>query len=131
MGGADARRETTSSIRHGRTARVEPEKRLPSKSMSEPTAPPVLLTGTTGYVGGYLLESLRAAGRPVRCITRRPRALARYEGDGVEVVEADVMDREAIVRAMTGAKTAVYLVHSMARLSVYRELDRQLASSFA
>ncbi len=99
--------------------------------MSEPTAPPVLLTGTTGYVGGYLLESLRAAGRPVRCITRRPRALARYEGDGVEVVEADVMDREAIVRAMTGAKTAVYLVHSMARLSGYRELDRQLASSFA
>jgi FlaA1/EpsC-like NDP-sugar epimerase len=41
----------------------------------------VLVTGATGYVGGRLLRRLEAQGRHrVRCLTRRPEALAGAHG---------------------------------------------------
>jgi uncharacterized protein YbjT (DUF2867 family) len=40
------------------------------------TSAPVLLTGATGYVGGRLLRGLEERGQRVRCLTRRPEAVA-------------------------------------------------------
>src|ERR1700760_754743 len=51
----------------------------------------VLLTGATGYIGGRVLRRLEADARhPVRCLTRRPAALAGKDrrGDrGIRTVE--------------------------------------------
>jgi uncharacterized protein YbjT (DUF2867 family) len=33
------------------------------------TAPPTLLTGATGYIGGRLLQLLEQHAKPVRCLT--------------------------------------------------------------
>ncbi|HEY8763430.1 MAG TPA: hypothetical protein VIM18_04540 [Solirubrobacteraceae bacterium] len=41
----------------------------------------ILLTGATGYVGGCLLHRLQDAGRSLRCLTRRPEALAGEVAD--------------------------------------------------
>jgi uncharacterized protein YbjT (DUF2867 family) len=70
-----------------------------------------LVTGATGYIGGRLIERLRAEGRPVRALARRP---DRFEPlRGVDVVGGDLISGTGIEAALEGIGTAYYLVHSM------------------
>jgi uncharacterized protein YbjT (DUF2867 family) len=67
----------------------------------------VLLTGATGYVGGRLLHHLEADEHlRVRCLTRRPSALAGRTAEGTEIVQGDVLDAGSLACAMHGADTA-------------------------
>src|SRR5688500_5549402 len=70
-----------------------------------------LVTGATGYIGGRLIERLRAEGRPVRALGRNPGRLAALEG--VEAVTGDVVEDRGLTAALDGVETAYYLVHSM------------------
>ena len=74
----------------------------------------VLVTGSTGYIGGRLVPRLLEAGYAVRCLVRDP---ARLQGRAwlsqVEVVRGDVLAPESLVPAMQGISAAYYLVHSM------------------
>jgi uncharacterized protein YbjT (DUF2867 family) len=49
------------------------------------------VTGASGYIGGRLVAALERAGRPVRCLTRRPELAAGRFGPGTEVVAGDVL----------------------------------------
>ncbi len=49
-----------------------------TSSAPGPQRPPILLTGATGYVGGRLLRALEERGERVRCLTRRPEAVAPH-----------------------------------------------------
>jgi uncharacterized protein YbjT (DUF2867 family) len=92
----------------------------------------VLLTGATGYVGGRLLHRLEADGRHrVRCLTRRPEALAGRTAATTEVFAGDVLEPGALAAAMRGVHTAYYLVHSMGDSGDFEALDRLAASNFA
>src|SRR5438270_5204540 len=91
----------------------------------------VLLTGATGYVGGRLLRRLEASGRQVRCLTRRPEALATRIAEGTEVVSGDVLDAASLHRAMEGVEAAYYLIHSMETSPKFEALDRTAARNFA
>ena len=51
-----------------------------------------LVTGSTGYMGGRLVERLRAEGRPVRALARDAARFAPI--DGVEVVEGNLLQAE-------------------------------------
>ena len=94
--------------------------------------PIVLVTGATGYVGGRLLHRLEPMGRHrIRCLTRRPDALAGRVADTTDVVAGDALDPESLRPAMEGVQTAYYLIHSMAAASPFVELDRVAASNFA
>jgi uncharacterized protein YbjT (DUF2867 family) len=90
-----------------------------------------LLTGATGYVGGHLLDRLQSEGREVRCLTRRPVALASRSRPGTEVVTGDLLAPESLTTAMAGVHTAYYLVHSMDARGSFEELDRLAATNFA
>src|SRR6476660_2485780 len=70
-----------------------------------------LVTGATGYIGGRLIERLRAEGRPVRAMARRPERFAPL--DGVTAVHGDVISGSGLEAALDGAETAYYLIHSM------------------
>lgn len=94
-------------------------------------APQVLLAGATGYVGGRLLHRLEASGCKVRCLTRRPEALATRIGHETEVVAGDVLQAASLRRAMHGVQTAYYLVHSMETSPKFEALDRTAAHNFA
>jgi len=77
---------------------------------------PILVIGATGYVGARLVARLRSMGFPIRAAGRsleklRLRPFAR--DDGVELIDADVLDAESLQRACTGCESAYYLVHSM------------------
>ena len=94
------------------------------------TAPLILLTGATGYVGGRLLPALEAGGHSVRCLTRRPGVLT-HGHPGRDVVQGDVLDRPSLDAAMRGVDVAYYLVHSMVAEGSFEEADRQGAANFA
>jgi uncharacterized protein YbjT (DUF2867 family) len=89
----------------------------------------VLLTGATGYIGGRLLRRLEEAGIPVRCLARRPEALANRVGPGTEIVAGDVLDRASLDLALRGVEVAYYLVHSMGAAS-FETADREGARQF-
>lgn len=89
----------------------------------------VLLTGATGYVGGRLLPLLLDAGHRVRCLARRPRALAWVPAE-VEVCEGDLLEPSTLRPAFAGVDTALYLVHSMGEGADFAHTERRAAVSF-
>ena len=91
----------------------------------------VLLTGATGYVGGRLLSLLEARGCKVRCIARRPENLKGRVGSDTEIVQADVLDANALVDVFKCIDTAYYLVHSMGSTGSFEDQDRVAAGNFA
>ncbi len=91
----------------------------------------VLLTGTTGYVGGRLLPLLVADGWQLRCLARQPENLAPHVPQGVEVVQGDLLDAPSLSPVMAGIDAAFYLVHSMGTSGNFQKQDRQAAENFA
>lgn len=94
-----------------------------------------LVTGATGYIGGRLIERLRAEGRPVRAMARRPERFARL--GGVEAVLGDVLSGAGLEAALDGVETAYYLIHSMEPAAGagangdFGSRDRTAATNFA
>ncbi|MBR4832779.1 MAG: NAD-dependent epimerase/dehydratase family protein [Thermoguttaceae bacterium] len=67
------------------------------------------ITGATGFVGGRLAERLTEAGGRVRCLARPKSNRKRLEALGVEFVDADLNDREALRRGAEGADVVFHL----------------------
>jgi uncharacterized protein (TIGR01777 family) len=68
-------------------------------------AGPVVVTGASGLVGGALVAKLRAAGRPLRLVSRAPERLAA--GAGVETIAWDGLALGA--EALDSAAAVVHL----------------------
>lgn len=96
----------------------------------DPAAPPLLLTGAGGYVGGRLLRRLEEAGRRVRCMSRRPAEISARTAPATEVVGGDVHDPDSLAAALEGVNTAYHLVHSMSGRADCRTADRDGAAAF-
>ncbi len=65
------------------------------------------ITGATGHIGANLVRALLHRGEQVRATVRDD--LRALEGLEVERIRADVLDRESLVRAFTGARTVYHL----------------------
>ena len=93
---------------------------------------PILVTGASGYIGGHLISLLLARGQRVRCLARNPERLrSRAWFFQVEIINADVLIRENLDRALQGISTAYYMIHSMASGMRYYERDISAAHNFA
>ena len=53
-----------------------------------------LVTGGTGFIGGYLVKQLAGDGHEVFCLTRRPRTLSASDGS-VQWIHADLLEPES------------------------------------
>ncbi len=95
------------------------------------SAPVLLVTGASGYVGGRLLRVLRDRGDRVRCMARRPDELRAHAPSGVEVVHGDVLARGSLDAALAGVHTAFYLIHAMASPHDFEGEEREGAANFA
>ncbi|NTU44281.1 MAG: SDR family NAD(P)-dependent oxidoreductase [Chlorobiaceae bacterium] len=63
----------------------------------------VLVTGASGFIGSHLVRRCIREGYPVRALVRKGNgAIAGLERDGVDVVEGDIRDAEAVKRAVNG-----------------------------
>jgi nucleoside-diphosphate-sugar epimerase len=72
----------------------------------------VLLTGGAGFIGSHLVERLAKKNRVRVLDTFRRDALrpaGLHELPGVELIQGDVMDRAAVMRAMDGVDHVVHL----------------------
>jgi uncharacterized protein YbjT (DUF2867 family) len=67
----------------------------------------ILVTGATGTVGGHVVSELIKRGANVRALVRDP-AKANFPS-GVEVVQGDLLDVDALRNAMTGVTTLFLL----------------------
>jgi nucleoside-diphosphate-sugar epimerase len=61
-----------------------------------------LVTGATGFTGGYLTRWLPKQGDVVRALVRDPARADDLSGDGVEVVKGDLTDAASLRRAAEG-----------------------------
>ena len=91
----------------------------------------ITVTGSTGYVGGRLVPILLQNGYRVRCVTRSVGSLQDREWTGdVEIVEADLEERNEVYDALRGSDRAFYLVHSMSATRNFEESEEKIAQNF-
>ena len=69
---------------------------------------PVLITGANGFIASHLAERLVREGCLVRGTARRPGAAGWLLEQGVDVVQADLLDRESLTRAAQGCGAVVH-----------------------
>jgi len=67
----------------------------------------ILVTGGTGFIGSHLVESLAAAGQPVRCLVRAGRA--RKLPPAVEIAIGDLATADGVGDALAGVDTVIHL----------------------
>jgi len=70
----------------------------------------ILVTGASGFVGGHVVERLRAEGRAVRCLVRDRAEAQRLEALGCELAEGDLTRPETLQPAVAGCDAIVHLV---------------------
>ncbi len=70
----------------------------------------VLVTGATGFVGARIVHALRAQGRNVRALVRRPEQAAHLRALGVELATGDITDPASLRAAVAGCSHVVHLV---------------------
>ena len=91
----------------------------------------VTVFGASGYVGSNLVPELIAAGHSVRAVARSREILNAREWRGVELYEADVLDKESLHESLTDCDIAIYLIHSMGAGKNFEHLDRVAADNFS
>ena len=91
---------------------------------------PTLVTGASGYVGGFLIEELLRRGRRVRALARDPAKAS--QPPAVDVRGGDAVSGRGLREALEGCRTAYYLIHSMGRGSDddFARRDREAAVNF-
>jgi uncharacterized protein YbjT (DUF2867 family) len=88
----------------------------------------ILISGATGFIGRLLTRRLLDDGYALRCMLRRD---ASGVPDGVETVQADMLQPLTLGPALEGIDTAYYLVHSMAGgRAGFERRDREAAENF-
>jgi len=93
---------------------------------------PSLVTGASGYVGGFLVEELLRRERRVRALVRD--ASRSSQPAGVDVRSGDALTGRDLQEALEGCRTAYYLIHSMGRGAGadadFARRDRESAGNF-
>jgi len=70
----------------------------------------ILVSGGSGFVGPKVVHALRAQGRDVRCLVRKPGRAGTLKAWGCELVQGDVTDAESVRSAADGCEVVVHLV---------------------
>jgi nucleoside-diphosphate-sugar epimerase len=85
----------------------------------------VAITGASGFLGGHLVAAMREAGHEPVAVVRTPARAVRL---GVEIVQADLADRDALIRAVRGcdalvANAALAPGHARPTAAAYQEAN--------
>jgi len=69
----------------------------------------ILVTGATGHLGNVLVRELVSRGENVRVLILPGESLNPLQGMLIEVIVGDILDREAVGKAMEGISTVFHL----------------------
>ncbi len=64
-----------------------------------------LVTGANGHLGNNVVRALLERGEIVRASVRNPNNPQPFEGLGCEIVKADLMDKDSLLKALEGVDT--------------------------
>jgi nucleoside-diphosphate-sugar epimerase len=81
----------------------------------ESERPLALVTGATGFTGGYLARELRRRGYPVRALVRPGSDVTGLRAEGIEPFEGQLVRREDVGTAMRGVGVVYHIA------AAYRE----------
>lgn len=70
----------------------------------------VFVTGATGYVGGFIVDHLIAAGHQARCLVRSAEKGQRLSIKGAQIHLGDATLPETLVGALSGCDAVIHLV---------------------
>ncbi len=97
----------------------------------------VLVTGSTGFIGGRLVPELLKKGIKLRLLVRNPSKLSPslLKNEPIEVVKGDILKGEGLREAFHAIHSAYYLVHSMGGKSIisnreFVKADKLAAKNF-
>ena len=92
----------------------------------------MLVTGSTGYIGGRLAPRLAEAGHDVRVLVRDPLKLrdAPWAAD-VDMLTGDLSDPQSVARAVEGIDVVYYLVHAMGVRGDFERMELEVANNVA
>lgn len=69
----------------------------------------ILVTGATGFIGRHLVERLMQEGRAIRCLIPEHRLHQLPWENPPEIIVGNVLDEEALFRAVTGVHAIIHL----------------------
>jgi len=70
---------------------------------------PVLVTGGAGFIGSHLVRRLLDSGQPVRVLERPGAPVKHLPLDRIDLVWADIRDRQAVEQAVRGCRDVYHL----------------------
>jgi len=70
----------------------------------------IFIAGSTGFVGGHLIDALLKNGYKLRCLARSENAGKSLREKGIEVVSGDITIPETIAGALDGVDFVIHLV---------------------
>ncbi len=82
------------------------------------------MTGGSGFIGGRLIERLRADGHEVRALARSPQAEARVRERGAEPVSGDLSDPAALRAGAEGCELAFHAAAMLGDWGTREEFER-------
>ncbi len=92
----------------------------------------ILVTGSTGYIGGRLAPRLAEAGHDVRVLVRDPLKLRDAPwADHVDVMTGDLSNAADVARAVDGVDVLYYLVHAMGARGDFERMELTVANTVA
>ena len=77
-----------------------------------------LVTGATGFIGGHLVEELLRRNWEVVCLIRNPRKIPHGLVDRLQVIQADICDRQRYCQQVEGIDVVFHLagqIHALTR----------------
>jgi len=95
------------------------------------TAPVVLLTGASGYVGSRLIPLLEQHPVMLQCLARSPENFGARIRESTQIVRGDVLNAPSLDEALREVHTARYFVHLMSGSKDFEKEDRLAATNFA
>jgi nucleoside-diphosphate-sugar epimerase len=82
------------------------------------------VTGGSGFIGGRLIERLRAEGHAVRALARSPSAAERVRERGAEPVDGDLADAAALRAGAEGCELAFHAAATLGDWGTREEFER-------
>ncbi|MFO8010635.1 MAG: NAD-dependent epimerase/dehydratase family protein [Dehalococcoidia bacterium] len=68
-----------------------------------------LVTGATGFVGSYIVETLIQQGHEVRALARKTSNTRNLQASGVEIAYSELDDRQSLIAAVQGMDTVFHV----------------------